>query len=201
MTVSVANLVSNTNTFGDWVNKTNVLADIATNQAVTVGGTPAVGNAVVNGVFQAETIFVDTISGGEIGAASSLDIVSNTTISGVVTHSGNVVYNNANTYLGTLSKFMVAGANATHYVISAYTTTQKLLFTRTIPVTETGNATVEGTLTLNNKVIPYANGLIDIGETTLPFRHLYIDAIVLNGDNLEPQLIKIYDAANTQVFP
>jgi hypothetical protein len=52
MTITVAN-TNTTNTFDYWRNRTNELAVAMSSNAVTVGGSVAVGNAVVNGSITA----------------------------------------------------------------------------------------------------------------------------------------------------
>lgn len=59
MTISVANVLT-TDTFSAWLNKTNVIATIVSQNTVTVDGSStgsvSTGNAVVNGFFTANTL-------------------------------------------------------------------------------------------------------------------------------------------------
>jgi len=82
MTIAVAN-VSNTDTFGSWLARTNTLADIASQNAVTVdassSGSLSTGNAYVNGFFGANTLVALTgIAGGSLTAGNTLNLLTNT---------------------------------------------------------------------------------------------------------------------------
>lgn len=82
MTIAVAN-VSNTDTFGSWLQRTNTLATIASQNAVTVdatsSGSLSTGNAYVNGHFGANTLVALTgIAGGSLTAGNTLTLLTNT---------------------------------------------------------------------------------------------------------------------------
>lgn len=82
MTIAVAN-VANTDTFGSWLTRTNTLAAIASQNAVTVdttaGGSISTGNAYVNGFFGANTVVAFSgITGGSLAAGNTLNLLSNT---------------------------------------------------------------------------------------------------------------------------
>lgn len=201
MTVTVANLVANTNTFGDWVTKTNVLADITTNQTVTVGGTVATGNAVIDGTMQVVDLVANTISGGEIGNTAGITVTTNAEFEEITTFTGNVVFNSANAYLGSLSKFMTSGANSTHFTVAANSSTNKLFFQRAVAVTNTGNATITGSLSVGANVTPSSNGTVDLGNTSSIFDTLFVANVNLAGTDLDSKIIRVYDSSNTQVFP
>src|SRR5690348_3124127 len=66
MTVAVANLTTS-NTFGQWLTLTNTLATLMTANALTVGGSAAVGNAAVVGTITANNIAADVITTGGSG--------------------------------------------------------------------------------------------------------------------------------------
>jgi predicted acyltransferase (DUF342 family) len=127
MTISSANLVANTNTFGDWLIKTNVLVDALTNDIVTLSPNDNQGNVVVNGSIQSETLYVDTLSGGAIGAADVVTISSNATFQKTTTIA-NTIFSGANVSLGLAANVQIKGANSTHSVLIANNTTNKLDF-------------------------------------------------------------------------
>lgn len=82
MTISVANVLT-TDTFGSWLTRTNTLATIASQNAVTVdataGGSLSTGNAYVNGFFGANTVVAFTgIAGGSLAAGNTLNLLTNT---------------------------------------------------------------------------------------------------------------------------
>jgi len=81
------------NTFGDWVNKTNqIVGDMGSN-VISIGDNNT-GNTSINGFFTANTITVPTaIRGGTRGASGTLNITSNTAISGRTTFNDNITLN------------------------------------------------------------------------------------------------------------
>ena len=93
MTITVAN-VALTETFNSWLTRTNVLATIASQNAVTAdttaGGSLTTGNSYVNGHFGANTLVAFSgIIGGNLTSNSTLNLLSNTAI--VRSGTGNVV--------------------------------------------------------------------------------------------------------------
>jgi hypothetical protein len=97
MTISVAS-VANTATFGAWLSRTNDIAAIISQNAVTVdtssNGSISTGNGYVNGYFGANTLVAYTgIAGGSLSAGNTLNLITNTAF----TYSGsNLVSFNAN---------------------------------------------------------------------------------------------------------
>lgn len=73
-----------TNTFRNWVDKTNEAIEVLRNQAVTVAltgdGDVVTGNGFVIGLLGANTITATTIRGGSANSTGSITIASNTTI-------------------------------------------------------------------------------------------------------------------------
>lgn len=149
MTINVANLDITTDTFGTWVSKTNTLAHITTNHAVTVDGTASgnnsTGNGTVNGVFGSTTLFANTaLRGGNVSTACTLTISSNlsitntATISGAVTHSNTVTTTGLTTLNGGMNTTTANASSAVN--VGANTTVN----TSTIKV---GNSTVNTVIT------------------------------------------------------
>ena len=102
MTITVAN-VATTDTFGSWLTKTNTLATIVSQNAVTVdtssGGSFSTGNGYVNGYFGANTLVAYTgIAGGTLAAGNTLNLVTNTAFtyvgSNLVSFNANSTYSN-----------------------------------------------------------------------------------------------------------
>lgn len=87
MSVSIANVNLSTDTFQNWLDKTNQILDkvstvVVTTAANTTGGVTA-GNASVNGIFSANVIAVGGgIRGGTVAAGANLNITSNVVFSG-----------------------------------------------------------------------------------------------------------------------
>ena len=179
MTINVANLDITTDTFGTWVSKTNTLAHITTNHAVTVDGTASgnnsTGNGTVNGVFGSTTLFANTaLRGGNVSTACTLTISSNlsitntATISGAVTHSNTVTTTGLTTLNGGMNTTTANASSAVN--VGANTTVN----TSTIKV---GNSTVntvitstgidtDGTLAVLNTV-SFSNTVTVTGLTAL----------------------------------
>lgn len=114
MTISVAN-TANTNSFYYWLQRTNELADAMSTRTITVESNTTTGNAHVNGTFSAVSLATTTLTGGNTGAAATLNIGSNVNITGVTNTAANVnvtgiLYVNGNiTSTGTVA----VGSNVT----------------------------------------------------------------------------------------
>jgi hypothetical protein len=77
MAVNTANVNVSTDTFNDWLQKTNNIASIISNSAVTANTSLGIttGNAYVNGYFSANTLIAqDGIRGGNNSTANVLVI-------------------------------------------------------------------------------------------------------------------------------
>lgn len=83
MTILVANVDSTTDTFSQWVTKTNLIADALSNKVVTTNSNTSTGNAAITGTFQSNTITANSIGGGTISLAGNLNITTNTTFTGL----------------------------------------------------------------------------------------------------------------------
>ncbi len=85
MALSTANVNTSTDSFQNWIDKTNILLDaysttIVTTAANTGGGT-TVGNAVINGTFRANTLVAgENLRGGNVTTSGVLSISSNVSI-------------------------------------------------------------------------------------------------------------------------
>jgi len=107
--------------------RTNELAHAMTHNVVTVGGNAAVGNAVIHGVFSANTIAVDVLkgfSGANVQLQSTELVVANTasmTTIGTVSVKGQMNIDSA----GLLK---ISGANTTHRVLSVIDANGKVGF-------------------------------------------------------------------------
>lgn len=75
MTISVSQ-ISNTQSFGTWLQRTNDIATIISSNTVTTdsttGGSITTGRGFVNGAFGANTIYVTTITAGNLSVNGSL---------------------------------------------------------------------------------------------------------------------------------
>lgn len=128
MTINIAN-TELTDSFDFWRLRTNDVTDALTNQIVTVDSNAAVGNAVVTGTIQGDTLIADTISGGAIGALGLLTFDTNTAFTGTkLTISGGFISDSANVFLGLAANVQIVGSNATHSVLKANNANDKLFF-------------------------------------------------------------------------
>lgn len=99
MTINVANLDITTDTFGTWVAKTNSLAHVITNHAVTVDATAAgnnsTGNGTIIGRFGANILFAtSSLRGGNVAVTDTLTISSNLSVTNTATISGAATFSN-----------------------------------------------------------------------------------------------------------
>jgi hypothetical protein len=76
-------LQANSDTFSDWLNKTNEIVDLIRDDVLTANSSIAntTGDARLIGDFSANTLYTEVISGGDIAAVADLAIVSNTLFS------------------------------------------------------------------------------------------------------------------------
>lgn len=88
MARSIANVTIATDTFAQWIDRTNELSELARTGAVTVAanttGDTVSGNGSVSGILAATTLVATSgLRGGTIAAAAALPITSNVSITGV----------------------------------------------------------------------------------------------------------------------
>jgi hypothetical protein len=176
MTINVANIATS-DTFGTWLAKTNDLAIIASQNAVTVdsttGGSISTGNGFVNGYFGANTLVVrDSIVGGNLSSFSALNLVANITFT----------YSNLN---------LVS--------VTANTTTSNLtITTNAINIVSTGGNTTIGGINLNiNATSLYANTIATItGNTTLKANSTF-NILNITGNNIASRIVA--NTSNTTI--
>lgn len=89
-----------------WRTRTNELAYAMSVKVVTVDSNAAVGNAVVNGSFQSNALYVSEVYGGTIGTTANL------------TFQTNVTYSGARVNLGLAANVTISSGNATHRVVT-----------------------------------------------------------------------------------
>jgi hypothetical protein len=101
MTISIANTLI-TNTFEYWRSRTNELAYAMSSNTVTTGGSPAVGNAYVTGLFFANNLNSNTLSvTGASTFSNTLGITGAGTFSNTLSVTGAATFSNTTTYTGT----------------------------------------------------------------------------------------------------
>ena len=124
MAISTANVNTTTDTFNDWIVKTNNCATIISNNCVTANGSLGLttGNAYVNGFFSANTLIAqDAIRGGNNTTANVLNIST-----GFYTNKATYVSNTAsftdNTALQVVDSFAVTSARTVKYLLQVNAT-------------------------------------------------------------------------------
>ena len=124
MAISTANVNTTTDTFNDWIQKTNNCATIISNNCVTANGSLGLttGNAYVNGFFSANTLIAqDAIRGGNNTTANVLNIST-----GFYTNKATYISNTAsftdNTALQVVDSFAVTSARTVKYLLQVNAT-------------------------------------------------------------------------------
>jgi hypothetical protein len=125
MTANITPIIANTNSFGDWLFKTNEVIDFVSNNVPSTEN-PLSGNVVIDGSFAATDVYAVTIRGGSLANTGPLTVASNTTFSANVSFTGNTVN------MGSASRYILPGSNATHFVVGANTSTGRLRFVSTV---------------------------------------------------------------------
>jgi len=120
MAISQAQISTSTDTFNDWVTKTNQIAANLSSSIVTANSSTGLttGNAYVNGVFSANTLaIVSDIRGGTVSSPATLNI------------SQAFVSNNIVLQLGGAASYVTATANqiVDSYSLSTYRTSKYVL--------------------------------------------------------------------------
>jgi hypothetical protein len=123
MTALIANVVQSTDSFGQWLAKTNQLITVISNTAVTTNSNTAVGNAAITGTFISGSSLISNTGSLRIGTgtsnafmnATTFMIRSSATVNTIITDtglylSGTVFYTDAVASIGNSS---IRSANVT----------------------------------------------------------------------------------------
>ena len=124
MAISTANVNTTTDTFNDWIQKTNNCATIISNNCLTANGSLGLttGNSYLNGFFSANTLIAqDAIRGGNNTTANVLNIST-----GFYTNKATYISNTAsftdNTALQVVDSFAVTSARTVKYLLQVNAT-------------------------------------------------------------------------------
>ena len=119
MAISTANVNTTTDTFNDWIQKTNNVATIISNNCLTANGSLGLttGNSYLNGFFSANTLIAqDAIRGGNNTTANVLNIST-----GFYTNKATYISNTAsfsnNNALQVVDSFAVTTARTVKYLL------------------------------------------------------------------------------------
>jgi hypothetical protein len=131
MAISIANVNSQTQSFQNWLDKTNqVLHVISTNALTaqkTIAGSATEGNTILEGVFVSNTVAIpDELRGGTLSLSSDLFITSNVVINSALMYANNsnVFFRNSNTFVNSTTTYITGGtANITSNVSISNETT------------------------------------------------------------------------------
>ena len=165
--------VTNTQSFGTWLTRTNQITKIITANTVTTGNTSSggltSGNGTVNGYFGSNTLFViENLRGGNVTTSNTLSVSSNAVFkfstSNLVYITSNSVSTNlvvtvANVYVEGNSKFLNSVSMS-----NALSVTGNATLSNTLAVT--GNTTLSNTLAVTGNAT-LSNTLNVTGNTTL----------------------------------
>jgi len=151
MTVTVTQ-VSNTQTFGAWFEKFNQVANIISQNTVTVDttttGSVSTGNGFVNGYFGANTFVVLTnLTGGTLATPANLAITSQVNIS------NNIIINNSLFYANSTANIAATTSNVYSFPASG-TGTANLVDTFSTTAFRTAEYTMQVT-SINTGAIYY----------------------------------------------
>lgn len=152
MTVFVANVDVSADSFGQWLTKTNQLAEAMSNVAVTVGSNTAVGSATITGNFTANNLVTSNTGSVLLGTASSNSYINATSVvirtsstANTVLTSAGMTIDGVTTYTKTsmsMGNTTIRGANITSNValFSDSVTVGNSYFTRTTVRADQANA-------------------------------------------------------------
>jgi len=212
MTISVANVTTSTDTFGQWVSKTNIIADALTNKVVTADSNTTTGNAAVSGTFSANAYFGNYLSGGNTSSAANLNITSNTLFS------QNVYFTSIRVSMGSGSNVQINTGNSTFRVLTVNSAASNTLVATKITFADHSDANVSSAgngqflvyssansywyntnsinFNANTSGVTFAN-TITVGNSSVNLT-INSTAVAVNGNSA---LLKVYYANNIQAFP
>lgn len=167
----VANVDITTETFGQWVSRTNVLLDALSNEIITANTTQGItGNTAAPrygqlvGTFSSNTVgVVGSLRGGNTSTSANLFVSSNVTISNTTFQSSaNSVYSNTQYFTANVY------ANAALLDVSGVTmnVTSNAVFNSR--VTFNGPVFVSNTFTIKNEYVIDGASNTNIGDNTAP---------------------------------
>jgi len=143
MTVAIPQIIQSTDSFGQWLTKTNYLLAIANNLAVTVNSNTAVGDAGITGFFTANnllansgSVFVGISAANSVVNATALTFQTSTTTNTIYSASGLVING-----VTALSQYTLNMGNT--LITSSNITTNSAYFTSNVAIG--GNVTISNT--------------------------------------------------------
>jgi hypothetical protein len=124
MTVSVANVASATDTFSQWLTKTNQIADALTTKVVTTDSNTATGNAAISGSFSSGNVYTNFLAGGNNTSLANLTVSTNTFFSANASFTGYKIK------LGLGANVQIDSGNSTYRVLTINSSGNTLVATK-----------------------------------------------------------------------
>jgi len=203
MTIAIANVDTTTDSFGQWITKTNVLSDAMSNKVVTTNSNTAVGNAAVSSAFSANALYANTLSGGNNSVTAPLAVATNTSFT------ANVAFNGYRTNLGLGANVSVNSGNSTFRVLTVNSAASNTLVATKISfgdlydmnVASAGNGEV--LVYTSNGNYWYNTNSVNINTTTntVTFSGNIVVSGIQYGNGQSFSSLVVYYANGVQAFP
>ena len=203
MTIAVANIVTSTDSFGQWITKTNTLLDALSNKIVTTDSNTAVGNAAVSSAFSANALFANTISGGNSTVAAALTLATNTTFS------ANLSFAGYRANLGSGANVQINSGNSTFRVLTVNSAASNTLVATKITTADLSD--VNTSAVGNGQVLVYSSAnnywyntnCLNINTTTgiTTFNGNIVVAGIQYSNGQSFSSLVVYYANGVQAFP
>lgn len=212
MTISVANVDTSTDTFGQWVSKTNIIGTALSTKVVSTDSNTTTGNAAITGSFSANVLYGNTLSGGNSTLSSTLTITSNAAFQ------QNATFTGIRTSLGAASNVQINSGNSTHRVLVVNSAASNTLSVVKLGFSDIADANV--TSPSNGQVLVYSTAnsvwfntsaininaasnsvivgnVFSVGNSSVNVS-VNSTMVAVNGS---PALVRIFYANNVQAFP
>jgi hypothetical protein len=190
MSRAVANVVISTDTFAQWLDKTNQLLFAFSSEIVTANGAAngavSTGNAYVNGVVGANTLVaVQGLRGGTVATPNTLVITSNTSVSGNLAATGVAHTLTGNTTV-TGNTTLTGGAVRMNANVTANGTTHT--FNANLVANGTTHS-IQGNTTITGRLSTTGNAALAAVQSNT------------YQNSTGTKNLVIYDSSGTQIFP
>lgn len=154
MTIRITNINQTTDTFGQWLSKTNQLLTYANNLIISTNSNTAIGNASINGTFSANNLIANSSNGTlRVGSGTSNVFANGSTLVIRTSATQNAIYtSNGFTIDGTTqyTKFLMKMGNTE--VRSNSVIADSGLFKNTLRVGANGNTYIDPSLINADKI-------------------------------------------------
>lgn len=166
MTIQITQ-ISNNQTFGAWLQRTNDICYIISTNTITVdstaGGSISTGRGFVNGAFGSNTLYASSLSGGNLNTANTLTITSGITIANNLSVTGGSTF-------GNMTSITWGDGSQSTSLYSIIGTNTQIPFNDSLFANTSANFTfnkTNKTLTVSNTISSYYT-LVGAGAQTAP---------------------------------